>query len=81
MSDFFEPGATYVRDEPYWAPEVLPVFRCEHVAANPRDGESRAFGFGNYATLCDADWFSTALTPYEWSPGWVRKTETTGDER
>jgi len=68
---FFEADKTYIRDEPFKAPELLDVFRCVHVAANPRNGEPRAFGFGGTALFRDADWYSTALTPESWADGWV----------
>lgn len=72
---FFETGKTYIRDEPFKAPELLPAFRCVHVAENPRNGDPRAFGFGGTALFRDADWYSTALTPEHWSDGWVEYDE------
>lgn len=72
---FFETGKTYIRNEPFKAPEILPSFRCLHVAEHPRNGEPRAFGFGNTAAFFDTDWFSTALTPESWADGWVEYDE------
>lgn len=66
---FFEPGKTYIRSEPYKAPELLTVFRCVAVAEHPRKAESRAFGF--LATVFPGDnWGSGARTPEDWGLGW-----------
>lgn len=73
--EFFEPNRTYMRDEPYMAPENVDVFHCVAVAANPRNGEPRAFGFGKTANPDDKDWYSTALTPAKWDRGWITSPE------
>lgn len=72
---FFETGKTYIRNEPFKAPELLEVFRCVTIADNPRNSEPRAFGFGNSALFRRDDWYSTALTPQNWADGWVEYDE------
>ena len=74
-TEFFEPNCTYIRDKPYTAPEIVDVFHCVAVAANPRNGEPRAFGFAKTANPDDQDWYSTALTPAKWDRGWITSPE------
>jgi len=75
MADFFAPGTTYMRDDPYKAPELLEVFHCVAVANSPRNGELRAFGFAKGLTESVEGWYSTALTPEVWAVGWIESTE------
>jgi hypothetical protein len=66
---FFEPGKTYIRSEPYTAPELLPMFYCVAVAEHPAKAELRAFGF--LAAVYPGDnWGSDARTPEDWAAGW-----------
>lgn len=75
MADFFTPNTTYLRNDPYKAPEQLEVFHCVAVAKSPRNGELRAFGFAKGLTAAVEAWYSTALTPEVWAVGWVEHTE------
>jgi len=70
-ADFFTAGHTYIQNKPYKAPELLDLFRCVHVATNPRNGEPRAFGFAKPSNAGDDAWYSTALGPSQWASKWV----------
>jgi hypothetical protein len=71
---FFEAGKTYTEKDPYLAPEVRQIFQCVAVAEMPRDGQLRAFGFGNSALRRQEGWYSTGLTPGDWGRGWIETT-------
>jgi hypothetical protein len=45
MDDFFRTGKDYDDAEPYKAPELTRIFRCEWVCNHPETGEPVAFGF------------------------------------
>jgi hypothetical protein len=69
VSDFFEPGVTYLEDAPFRAPELITEFRCVAVAIHPKDGTLRAFGFERFGAC--SPWKSSAMREHEWSAGWV----------
>lgn len=69
MSDFFEAGKTYVEREPYRAPELLEVFKCEAVAKHPKDGTVRALGFRWYQYPGPESAASAALQQRHWDRG------------
>lgn len=74
MPDFFEPGKTYIRSEPYKAPEQLLLFRCVAVADHPAKDEPRAFGF--LATVHPGNnWGSDARGPADWDLGWSEEKD------
>lgn len=63
IPSFFEPDKTYIRNEPYTAPEILPVFQCLTLGAVPETLDVLAFGFG-----------TVAFPGNVWGPGIVDKS-------
>ncbi len=74
-------STTYLRNDPYKAPELLEVFHCVAVANNPRNGEPRAFGFAKGLTEPVEGWYSTVLKPEVWAVGWIENAEVLFDLR
>lgn len=69
MSDFFVPDTTYIRDDPYKAPEIRPEFVCVGVATHPTKHDKRAFGF--YRPGRFSPWRSDAMDSTGWARGWT----------
>ena len=69
MSDFFVPDTTYIRDDPYKAPEIRPEFVCVGVATHPTKKDKRAFGF--YRPGRFSPWRSDAMDSTGWARGWT----------
>ncbi|MFJ5120859.1 hypothetical protein [Kitasatospora sp. NPDC088548] len=71
-ADFFQAGHTYIQTFP--DSQLVRFFQCAAVAAHPRTGEPRAFGFEGAATP-GQDWRSTcdtvAYRPSHWDGQWV----------
>lgn len=67
---FFEAGVTYVRDQPFKAPEINPQFMCWSVGDEPNGAGFRiAQGWGRGGSL--DPWSMTAMEPRHWAWGWV----------
>jgi hypothetical protein len=69
-TEFFKPDVTYLQNEPFRAPELLVVFKCVAVTANPGTGERWALGFVTYAHPGD-EWELYAEPAAGWAEGWV----------
>jgi len=72
MSEFFKPGETYVQDEPYRAPEILGVFKCEVVRDSPNLEHPGQWAFG-WATQAypGTNWRPSAFPADAWEAGWL----------
>lgn len=71
MTEFFETGKTYAKNNPFRAPEDNPLFHCLWAGKYPDTGEKMAVGFqssgyGNpwVPSIYDTEQFAG-------SPGWV----------
>lgn len=70
--DFFTPGATYIQNKPFRAPEALYVFRCAAAEAAPGTSKRYALGFVTTAYASDKDrWVPAAYEQMHWEDGWV----------
>lgn len=69
MTDFFVPGTTYVRDQPFKAPEINPQFICETIVHHPDTEARMALGFGRGGSM--DPWVLTAMEDKHWKWGWV----------
>jgi hypothetical protein len=70
VTDFFTPDITYIRNEPFKAPELLGLFKCVAVTTHPASGGLRAFGFEATAYPGD-NWSSASYRVEEWEDGWL----------
>lgn len=78
--DFFQPGHTYADGNGYTAPELITVFRVEHVARHPDRGHLRAIGWSRSGEP-GAGWHGDFRDEGEFG-GWTDITDqtTTGED-
>ncbi|MEU1800808.1 hypothetical protein [Streptomyces sp. NPDC019937] len=73
-ADFFQPGRTYAYDASgFTAPELLTLFRVEHITQRPNTGKRMAFGW--IRTAESEAWSPYAEPSDEWPSCWTDITD------
>jgi hypothetical protein len=76
--DFFQPGRTYAYDaDGFTAPELITLFRVEHLTTHPETGKRMAWGW--IRTAPDVTWSPYAEPSDEWPESWTEVPEGGGD--
>lgn len=70
---FFKPGATYIENRPYDAPEIRRYFRVTATDRAPDTGALYAFGFGRAGTA--NPWVLVILDEEQWAAGWIEQQD------